>query len=354
VFNRDRLVRPNLFLTLYSLLAASALIASLRFEAGKGAIFRSGRFAIFLVALWLLTPLWGRRDQILLRWHVICLSAVVGSVVLGYMVAPGVATEAGGRLAGDLWPIPPTQVGHYAAMLAGTAFILAVARRMRARVAVPLAVIAFAVLLQTRTRTALIGVIVGALCGLLVLSPVRRRARQILIVVIVLGTLFMTVFRAEVAHWYTRGETAETVSSFNGRKTVWDALMHAPRTQFELIAGHGLTDKSFNGIAIDNSWLAVFQDEGLIGVSLCAAIFVSLLLLALTRRAGPALAVAVFIIVYCLIAATTETGLGDVSPYILDLTVAAALLAQDRGPRMGIAISDSTKRARLAASGAVG
>jgi hypothetical protein len=77
--------------------------------------------------------------------------------------------------------------------------------------------------------------------------------------------------------------------------------------------------------------LATYQDEGLIGVALCAAILLSLLLYALTRRAGPSLAVAVFIIVYCLIASSTETGLGDVSPYLLDLTVAASLLASPLG-----------------------
>ena len=62
-------------------------------------------------------------------------------------------------------------------------------------------------------------------------------------------------------------------------------------------------------------------------IALSAAILISLLMLATTRPRSSSLALAVFIIVYCVIASWTETGLGDVSPYVLDLTVAAALLA---------------------------
>jgi hypothetical protein len=39
--------------------------------------------------------------------------------------------------------------------------------------------------------------------------------------------------------------------------------------------------------------------------------------------------VALFLIVYCLIASVTETGLSNASPYVLDLAVAAALLASE-------------------------
>ena len=35
---------------------------------------RDVRFAAFVAVLWLLTPLWGRRDMLVARWHVRCLS----------------------------------------------------------------------------------------------------------------------------------------------------------------------------------------------------------------------------------------------------------------------------------------
>ncbi len=326
VLNRQRFVRPNLFLTLYSLLAVSAAISSLRMDAGVGSLIRAGRFTLFVAVLWLLTPLWGRRDRVLLKWHIICLSAVLGSVAVGLVLAPGHA-RAGGRLSGVLWPIPATQVGHYAAVLAGIAVVLSLAGVMQRRVAVALAVPAVAILLLSHTRTAVLGLIAGVGCATLTLFTSRRRARQAVITALVIAGLAATLFAGALAGWFARGETNQQVGGFNGRKAVWTALLNAPRSTLEETIGIGLTNKSFDGLAIDNSWYSTYQDEGLVGVVLCAAILLTLLMLATTRPRGPSLAVAVFIIVYCAIAATTETGLGDASPYILDLTVAAALLA---------------------------
>jgi hypothetical protein len=52
----------------------------------------------------------------------------------------------------------------------------------------------------------------------------------------------------------------------------------------------------------------------------------SLLLIAAFRPRGPTRAMALFLLVYCLIASFTETGLGQASTYMLDLTIAASLL----------------------------
>ena len=73
--------------------------------------------------LWLLTPWWARRDLLLVRAHLTAVWAVLGSVVLGLLVAPGLA-RGDGRLAGVVWPIPPTQVGHYAAVAIGLTTVL--------------------------------------------------------------------------------------------------------------------------------------------------------------------------------------------------------------------------------------
>jgi hypothetical protein len=326
ILNRRRLVRPNLFLTLYSLLAVSAAISSLRMEAGLGSLLRAGRFVVFVAVLWLLTPLWGRRDRVLLQWHITCLATVLGTVLFGLVVAPGRA-RPGGRLSGIVWPIPATQVGHYAAVLTGIVLVLLLAGVMSRRVAFALAVPSAAMMLLSHTRTALIGLIVGVGCAALTLFTTQRRARKAVITALVIAVLVATLFAGFLTTWFDRGQSAEQVGGFNGRKAVWTALLQAPRSELEIVIGKGLTNKSFNGLAIDNSWYSTYQDEGLVGVVLCAAILLALLMLATTRPRGPSLAVAVFIVVYCTIAATTETGLGDASPYILDLTVAAALLA---------------------------
>ena len=43
--------------------------------------------------------------------------------------------------------------------------------------------------------------------------------------------------------------------------------------------------------------------------------------------AGPRERLALFLIVYCMIAGISESGLGSVSPYLLDLTVAASMIS---------------------------
>jgi len=162
---------------------------------------------------------------------------------------------------------------------------------------------------------------------MLSLLTVRRRVRQAAAVVLLAAVLAATVLAPAVRTWYTRGQSAELVGQLNGRKGVWDELMRAPRSRLSQTFGIGLTNKSFNGLPIDNSWLATYQDQGLFGVGICAAIIIFLLLFATTRPRGPNVAVAVFLVVYCTIASFTETGLGDASPYVLDLAVAASLLA---------------------------
>jgi hypothetical protein len=327
VFNRDRLVRPNLFMALLTVLSLSSLMMSVRAVYGLGTLFRAGRFCTFVAALWLLTPLWGRADRSILKWHITCLVGVLSTVVVGFLIAPGRARQTDGRLAGQIWPIPPTQVGHYAAVLTGIVIVLGLCGVLRTRSAVALGGVALAVLLLTHTRTALIAMVAAVVVAMFSLVTVRQRVRQAFVVLLVLGALATTVLAPTVRTWFSRGQSSEIVGNLNGRREVWDALVKAPRSRATEILGIGLTNKSFNGLSIDNSWLATYQDQGLLGDALCAAIILSLLLLATTRPRGPGVAVAVFLVVYCAIASFTETGLGDVSPYILDLAVAASLLA---------------------------
>jgi hypothetical protein len=84
---------------------------------------------------------------------------------------------------------------------------------------------------------------------------------------------------------------------------------------------------------IDSNWLAVYLDQGWFGVIIDAALLIILILLAATHRRGVRRAVALFLVTYCLVASITETGLGDASPYLLELIVAASLLAAPTGER---------------------
>ena len=71
-------------------------------------------------------------------------------------------------------------------------------------------------------------------------------------------------------------------------------------------------------------------DQGWVGVALDGAIVLVLLLTAATRERSPQRAVALFLIIYCLFASITETGMSNPSPYLLDLAVAASLILPPR------------------------
>src|SRR5262245_32921402 len=159
--NPGMVVRPNLFLTLLSAMAVLALMVSLHNEFFVGSTYRAGRLVLFVVVLWLLTPWWGRQDLPLLRAHMVCQRVIVASVWIGALLAPGPAFSGSGRLTGVLWPIPPPQVAHYAAVLFGCTVILWFCGVIAGRGMAITLVAAGAALVATHTRTALVGAIVG-------------------------------------------------------------------------------------------------------------------------------------------------------------------------------------------------
>ena len=135
------------------------------------------------------------------------------------------------------------------------------------------------------------------------------------------------VFAPVIMRWASRGQSAEEASQLTGRTKVWSAVAETRRPLVQEIFGAGLSNKSFDGLAVDSSWVATYLDLGWFGVALSASLLVLIALLAIGHQPGLRRAVALFLLVYCLIASVTETGLGDASPYLLELVVAASLLA---------------------------
>ena len=127
--------------------------------------------------------------------------------------------------------------------------------------------------------------------------------------------------------WLWRGQSLEEASQLTGRTKVWTEILALQRPWLEEIFGSGLSNKSFNGLPIDSNWLAVYLDQGWFGLATDAALLLILVFLAVTHRRGLRRAIALFLVTYCLAASITETGLGDASPYLLELVVAASLLA---------------------------
>jgi O-Antigen ligase len=327
--NRKLIVRPNVFLFLVTLIVLGTILTTLQPE-HVGTIFRTLRLAGFVTGLWLLTPLWGRRDLLLVRCHLGVLSVLLISIVLGLMISPHTA-RPGGRLDGALWPIPPTQVAHYAAVMTGLVVVLWFGGMLHGRTTALISVAALAILILSHTRTALVGLIAGVVVAGMSLIVAKPRVRKLFASAGAVGAVAVMTLSSVITTWLARGQSTAGLENLTGRTDVWGPLLASPRTKFEMIFGFGLSNASFNGFPIDSNWLASYQEEGLWGVVICAIILVFLLVAAYFQPRGLQRALALFLVTYCLVASFTEVGFTDVSPYLLDLFVAASLLAPPLG-----------------------
>ncbi|MCH0561788.1 MULTISPECIES: O-antigen ligase domain-containing protein [unclassified Streptomyces] len=321
-------VRPNAYVFLLTLLLVPSVISSVNLESGFGALFRCVRLALFIGTLWLLSRWWDG-GLTFVRHHIRLYFVVLGSVAAGAIISPGAAMPDlyGGRLVGALWPLTPPQIGQYAAVIIGLAVLLLLGRRTNGGSAALVIVPALVLLALTHTRTATIGLLVGLSLAIGSLLLTSAAARRFFTWAVLTAAVAAVGFGSALQAWFLRGQSQENFSSLTGRAKVWDALLAAPRTTPEYLFGAGLGDKSFGGLPIDNSWLAVYNEQGMTGVALVAAIIIVLGGVALLRPPSLQRACAIFLISYCAIASYTEAGLGDASPYLLHLAVAASLLA---------------------------
>lgn len=329
--NPKALVRPNVFLCLVSLLIIDTIITAADVHS-LGTMYRTFRLAEFVAALWLLSPWWGRRDLLLVRCYLVNLAVVLGSVLLGLLIAPGHAFQSG-RLNGSLWPIPTTQVAHYAAITVGLVVVLWLGGLARGRVALPVVAIAGLILILTHTRTAVVGLIAGVLVAGLSLFAARTRARRFLATAGVAASIAVVSVGGLLTAWWVRGENSHLLGSLSGRITYWEAVLNFPRTKFQEIFGFGMSNGSFGGIPIDSNWLESYNQQGLIGVAVCAAVLLFLIVTAYFQPRGVQRALALFLITYCLLASITEVGFTDATTYLLELTLAASLLVPSASKR---------------------
>jgi hypothetical protein len=323
--NRKLVVRPNVFLCLVGLLVIEAIITSLQAQYLRSTGYRTFRLAEFAVALWLLSPFWGRRDLLLARCHLKAMSVVLASVILGLLVSPRHAIVQG-RLGGALWPIPATQVAHYAAVTLGLAIVLWLCNHRRGRATMLVIAVAGTVLFLTHTRTALVAMIAGILIAGLSLVAAKARVRKVFAAAGVAAMGAILGLSGFITTWLARGQGTGQLISLSGRTKYWDALLAFPRDRFQEIFGFGLSNDSFNGLPIDSNWFASYQEQGLFGVAVCAAMLLFVLVAAYFQPRGLQRALALFLVTYCLLASFTEVGITGASTYLLDLTVAASLL----------------------------
>jgi hypothetical protein len=191
---------------------------------------------------------------------------------------------------------------------------------------------AVGLLLLSHTRTALLGLVVALLVAGVSLSFTNPRVRRTLGLAISIGGMVAIVFGQLIQTWLLRGQDAEELSNLTGRAKVWDLLLAQDQTLGEQLFGVGLTDKTFAGLPIDSTWWSVYHEQGWVGLVIVAGFLGVLIFTAVMRPPSPARACAIFLICYCIIASYTEVGLGDASPYLLILAVAASLLASAGAP----------------------
>ena len=327
--NRRVIIRPNVFLCLVSVLVLGTFITVMQPQ-HFGTVFRTVRLAEFVVTLWLLTPWFGRRDMLLLRAHLWALSVTLVSVTVGLIVAPHRARWEG-RLVGVIWPMQATQVAHYAATLIGLVVVLWFCGYLRGRTTALTSAAAMVLLILSHTRTALAALIAGLVVAGMSLIVAKARVRKLFAVVGALAAVVVMTLSSVLATWLERGQGTQGLESLTGRTKVWGPLLAAPRDKFQEIFGFGLSNVSFNGLPIDSNWLASYEEQGLFGVVLCATILLFLLAAAYFQPRGVQRALALFLVTYCIVASFTEVGFTDVSPYLLDLFVAASLFMPSSG-----------------------
>ncbi|WAU82983.1 O-antigen ligase domain-containing protein [Streptomyces sp. Qhu-G9] len=321
-------IRAGAFLFLLTLLLVPSVISSANLGVGFGALFRCARLSLFIGTLWLLSQWWDG-SLTFVRHHIRMYFAALGTAAAGLLVSPGAALPEtyGGRLVGALWPLTPPQIGQYAAVIIGLTVLLVLGRRTTGGSAALVIVPSLVLLALTHTRTATVGLLVGLMLAIGSLVMTSAAARRFFVWTVLVSTVATVGFASAVQAWFLRGQSKEYFTSLTGRAKVWDALLAAPRTTAEQVFGMGLGDKSFGGLPIDNSWLAAYHEQGLIGVTLAAMIIIVPAGVALLRPPSLPRACAIFLISYVAISSYTEAGLGDASPYLLHLALAASLLA---------------------------
>ena len=159
----------------------------------------------------------------------------------------------------------------------------------------------------------------------------------------------MALFANEIRTWALRGQTTQEAGASQGEQRCGAGDARTPAAVRELV-GSGMSNMSFNGSPIDSNWVGTYLDQGWFGVVLDAALLLVLLLTAATTRArSPQRAIALFLVMYCMFASITETGLSDPSPYLLDLAVAASLLLPSRSEVAGMKVVIAHSRYRSSA-----
>ena len=210
---------------------------------------------------------------------------------------------------------------------------------MRGRTAAIITVAYGILMILTHTRTALTGMVAGIIVAGLSMITASARVRRFFAAAATVCGLAVISASSALSNWLARGESAKGLSSFSGRTRVCTVLAF-PRNRFEELFGFGLSNSSFDGLAIDSTWMSTYLEQGIIGCVISGMMLLFLLLTAYFQPRGVKRAIALFLVTYCLIASFTEDGFSDATSYLLDMTLAASCLVpyvRAKAPQVSLA-----------------
>jgi hypothetical protein len=304
------------------------------------------RLARFLIGLVLVFLLWRPMVQIperLIRAHLWAHLLLAATVVLSLAYAPSQAWRplrslgAGYRLQGVIIPMLPPRVGEVGAILLGLALIGLVCRKLSAIPAAGLIGLGVVLVAASRTRTSAAAVALGLVLALILTRKTWLGRFVSLAVPALIGLAFLTI--GSLHAWLLRGQGTRQISSLSGRTTSWHAVLDEKVSIQTAIIGHGLGNKrvllrrgegDIDVMAIDNSWLGLYWETGLLAVTIVAIALVVAWISVLRAPTPYVRACGALLLGYVTAASLNESGLSDLSSMTLHLLVAAAVCDADR------------------------
>lgn len=210
---------------------------------------------------------------------------VAGSVVLGVLVpSEPISPQQVGRFT---WlAIHPTVSGVFVSIAAVIGFMYLVVRMPRPGPHWPrwvyaglLAVVVFG-LVSTRTRSAVLGAVVGLMACLWSFYRGRRRLEFVAVSLMVIALVWLTSLSA-IETYFARGESTEQLQSLNERTDLWslawEAIQRQPLYGYGVGASQGIFQEQIGLGGGHNSAVNVAVDLGLVGLVIWLGLVIAIL-----------------------------------------------------------------------------
>jgi hypothetical protein len=329
----------NLYIIYVMFAAATAFLLA----EPLGPLVRLLRMLVGLLMLFLLWRPLIQRPERLIRAHLVAHVLLGLTVVLSVVYRPSEAWRplsslgTGFRLQGVIIPMLPPRVGEVGAIMVGLALIAVLARRLPVLPAGAVIATGTILVALSRTRTAAAAVAFGLVLALFLTRKTWFGRLLTLFMPGLVGVLFLSI--SSLNTWLLRGQSTKMISSLSGRTTSWQYVVDEHVSLQTAIIGHGLGNKrvlltrgegNIDVMAIDNSWLSLYWETGLLAVTIVSIAMIVAWVSVLRAPTPYVRACGAMLMGYVTAASLNETGLSDLSSMTLHLLVAAAVCDSDR------------------------